>query len=266
MITFDPATQPTLGFDLETTGVNAFEDRIIQAAIVRHRPGQDPETFTWLVDPGVGIPEEASAVHGYTRERLTSEATHTVEQMLFEVAGHLATAMGHKIPVVVANAAYDLTMLEAENQRHGIDTIASRVAPFPIGPVLDPMVLDKEADPYRKGICAEARTPCPCGATNKTLSSLCLHYGVDLGQAHDAGADALAAAMLVPAIVGRFPDKFRGLSVGGLHMAQVGWAKAQKDSLRAYFDRNGTEHDGCDPAWPVRTAPVPVRDEQGALL
>lgn len=249
-----------VGFDVESTGINPHEDRIVQAATVT-LIGDDPDTAIWLVDPGVEIPTEASDVHGYTAERLAAEKTHTPGQMLFEVTGRLALAMGRVVPVVVANAPYDFTMLEAENARHGIDSLASRVAPKPIGPVIDPMVLDKQVDPYRKGIC-----PCGCGAQNKTLSGLCLHYGVQLEGAHDAGADALAACLLVRAIVARYPTKFAGLTLGGLHMAQVMWRREQANSLRKYFDKNGIEHDGVPTGWPILTRQVRTAEVQEALL
>jgi DNA polymerase-3 subunit epsilon len=34
----------------------------------------------------------------------------------------------------------------------------------------------------------------------------------------------------------------------------VTWRREQADSLRAYFDKNGIEHDGVDPGWPVHTS------------
>lgn len=256
---------PMLGFDLETTGVNVFTDRIVQAALTPVRDGVPLEPTTWLVDPGVEIPDEAAAVHGITTERAREEGGDP-GQMLYELTGRLALNMGRVVPVVVANAPYDLTLLEAENRRHSIDSLASRVAPRPVGPIIDPMVLDRYVDPYRKGICAEARNPCGCGAVDKKLSSLCLHYGVELTAAHDAGADALAACLLVPKIIARHPAKFRGFSVGALHQAQIGWRREQMDSLRKYFDKTGTEHDGCDPSWPIRPVPTVTAPVQEAML
>lgn len=274
-----------VGFDLESTGTDVFEDRIIQAAVVSVVKGKVTDRATWLVDPGVEIPAEATEVHGYTAERLAAEATGTPDQMLFEVTGRLALAMGRVVPIVVANASYDFSMLEAENARHGIDSLASRLLPRPIGPVLDPMVLEKEIDTYRKlcyqapgcdkatghhecGGCRGGRAHnCGgCGATDKKLSSLCLHYGITLTDAHDAAADAVAAVELTRFLLTKFAGKFRGLTIGGLHMAQVGWKRKQMDSLRAYFDKNGTEHDGCDPSWPIRVKPVANVAPQGVLL
>ncbi len=259
------ATMPMLGFDLETTGVDVFTDRIVQAAITPVRDGVPLQSTTWLVNPGIEIPDEAAAVHGITTERARAEGGDPA-QMLFELTGQLALTMGRVIPVVVANASYDLTLLEAENRRHNIDSLASRVKPRPVGPIIDPMVLDKYVDPYRRAICANNKQPCGCGAVDKKLSSLCLHYGVDLTVAHDAGADALAACLLVPKIIARYPTKFRGFTVGALHQAQIGWRREQADSLRAYFDKTGTAHDGVDPSWPIRPVPTVNAEPQGALL
>ena len=46
-------------------------------------------------------------------------------------------------------------------------------------PVLDPRVLDKHIDPYRRG--------------GRKLTDLCAHYKVALDGAHSADADAIAA-------------------------------------------------------------------------
>lgn len=240
---------PCLGLDTETTGVTG-EDRIVTAALVQIRPGHRPTTTTYVVDPGTPIPAEATAVHGYTRERAAAEATHTVEQMLFEVTGRIAYALGRGIPVVAFNAAFDLSMLETENDRHGVDSLISRLGRGKLQPVVDPMVLANKAEPYRKKTCT-----CGCGA-DKTLVGWCAHYGVRHVGAHDAAGDALAACRLWPRILERHAKThFRGFAMPGLHQAQVGWRKEQADGLRAYFDRNGIEHDGVDGSWPLYTVP-----------
>src|SRR5699024_2855838 len=53
-----------VGFDLETTGVEPETARIVTAAFV----DSATEVRTWLVDPGIEIPEAARAVHGITTE------------------------------------------------------------------------------------------------------------------------------------------------------------------------------------------------------
>ena len=116
-----------LGFDLETTGVDVWSDRIVQSALVRIDAGKRPVTSTWLVNPGIPIPDEAAAVHGITTERAAAEGGDP-GQMLFELVGQLALAMGRGRPVVGMNLSYDLSLLEAECARHGVDGLVARLA------------------------------------------------------------------------------------------------------------------------------------------
>lgn len=232
---------PMLGFDLESTGVNVFEDRIVQAALVdipgEHDANRRPKITTWLADPGIPIPDGAAAVHGITTEKAQAEGRDP-GQVLFELTGRLALAMGHGIPIVGMNLAYDLTLLESENRRHGVDTLTSRLRNG-IGPIVDVSVLDKHADPYRKG--------------GRKLEQLCSVYGVVHTGAHDAGGDALAACRIWPRLMAKHSRKFPAQTLGALHQAQVKWRREQTDGLRAYFDRKGQEHDGVCGAWPVHT-------------
>jgi DNA polymerase-3 subunit epsilon len=224
-----------LGFDLETTGVNTQDDRIVTAALVAiWNEDRNQHTTGFVVDPGVDIPEGAADVHGYTRERAAAEATHETPVMLEEITNRMAAALAAGIPVVGANVAFDLTVLEAEARRHGVRPLTERAH---LTPVVDVMVLDKKADPYRKG--------------GRKLTDLTRHYGIQLDDAHDAGADALAACLLWPAIMTRHHRKFPGMTLPALHTAQVGWKREQMNGLRAYFDRAGKEHDGCCGEWPI---------------
>lgn len=238
---------PLLAFDLETTGIDAHNDRIVQAALVRV-PGsleaaRRPETWTWLVNPGVDIPEAASEVHGITTERARA-AGGDPGQMLFELTGRLALWMGKGWPIVGMNLSYDLTMLEAENRRYGIDPLATRLRD--IGPVLDVFVLDKHAEPYRKG--------------GRRLEQLCARYGVVHTGAHDASGDALASARIFPRLMAEHAKKFPAMTLGGLHEAQIGWRRRQMDGLRAYFDKVGTDHDGCCGEWPLHVSCAPAAE------
>ncbi|MDR0366186.1 MAG: hypothetical protein LBH68_05095, partial [Bifidobacteriaceae bacterium] len=55
-----------VGFDTETTGVRTEADRIVTAALVCRRADGSREAATWLINPGVEIPAQATAVHGIT--------------------------------------------------------------------------------------------------------------------------------------------------------------------------------------------------------
>jgi DNA polymerase-3 subunit epsilon len=244
---------PVLGFDVESTCKNPHEDRIVTAALVRIAPGEESLTFNWLVNPGVDIPEGAAAIHGITTEHAAAHGQDPAVAV-FEMSARLALWMGKGFPVVAFNAPFDLTMLEAENRRHGQPTLAERLAPRPVGPIIDPYVLDKKADKWRKNNCPH------CDAVDRKLTGCAIHYGVALGDAaHSAEPDAIAAVDVFHAIVRKHPAMFAGMTIGSLHQAQVGWRREQMDGLRAYFDRKGEEHDGCDPSWPLLPTPTGAR-------
>jgi DNA polymerase-3 subunit epsilon len=58
--------RPLAFFDLETTGTRVGKDRIVQIGIVRLEPGGKRTSWQQLVNPGIPIPAEATAVHGIT--------------------------------------------------------------------------------------------------------------------------------------------------------------------------------------------------------
>jgi DNA polymerase-3 subunit epsilon len=256
--------------DTETTGVNPLEARIVTAAVVHFAPGQRPTSIQWVIDPGTQVPDEAAAVHGWTNERIRgflgrpgTDAVRihngrkqplTRDAALFEIAAQAATAMAAEAPLVVMNAAYDLTLLETELVRNAIDPLSTR--PTGIRGVVDPMVIERAFDPYRrlKGGCRGGKYRCGgCGATDHKLLSLCAHYGIRHAGAHDASADAVASVRILRRLVDSWPEIARW-KLPTLHEHQVTWRREQADSLRAYFDKNGIEHDGVDPGWPVHTS------------
>ncbi len=62
-------------FDLETTGINIANDRIVEIAIVKRLPEGRTEEQRWLVNPECPIPAEATAVHGITNEQVADAPT-----------------------------------------------------------------------------------------------------------------------------------------------------------------------------------------------
>src|SRR5690606_18655636 len=107
---------PLLGFDTETTGVDVHTDRIVTAAVVL-RTATTTDVRTWMIDPGVEIPAEAAAIHGVTTEHARAHGVPP-RQALAEIAAVLAEHTRAGVPVVAYNAAFDLTLLDAELARH----------------------------------------------------------------------------------------------------------------------------------------------------
>jgi DNA polymerase-3 subunit epsilon len=67
--------RPICFFDLETTGINVANDRIVEIAILKVFPNGNKESHTWRVNPQMPIPAVASAVHGITDEMVQDEPT-----------------------------------------------------------------------------------------------------------------------------------------------------------------------------------------------
>lgn len=228
-------TGPLAAFDLETTGTDVETDRIVTAAVVRVEPdGAVSAERTWLLDPGVVIPEQASAIHGISTDQARAHGV-LASSAIEEIAGAVAEVLRSGTPLVVMNARYDLSLLDRECRRYGLESITERLGTLP-SPVVDPLVIDKHVDKYRKG--------------KRALHALCAHYGVSLEDAHDARADAVAAAR----VVRRMGEKHQlvgAMSLTDLHGLQVRAAAAQSASLQAYLRRTTNPTAVVEAAWPV---------------
>ncbi len=56
--------KPLAVFDLETTGTDIVDDRIIEISIVKILPDDTQNTKTLLINPGIAIPAASSMIHG----------------------------------------------------------------------------------------------------------------------------------------------------------------------------------------------------------
>lgn len=219
---------PRATFDLETTGPNPRTARIVTASLILVAPdGEVLRHGEWLADPGVPIPEEATAVHGISTEKAQAEGA-PVKQVAYELASALGGLFREGVPVFAFNAVYDFTVLDRELARH-------ELPPLEPYPVLDPLVFNKKADKYHKG--------------KRTLGNLTQEYGVVLENAHTSAADCLATERLATAMAEKFPQL--KMPAGRLHELQIGWAKEQAADLQQYFDRIGKDT-RVNGDWPVQ--------------
>jgi DNA polymerase-3 subunit epsilon len=218
-------------FDLETTGIDVETSRIVSATVaVLDAAGDVTERIDWLLDPGVEIPTQATNVHGITTEhavRHGREASAGVAEIVAALRSHLDRGL----PLVAYNAPYDLTLLNRESIRHGVDPLVSP------SPVIDPLVIDKAVDKYRKG--------------KRTLEVTSAFYGVSLDDAHDSGADAIAAGRVAQAIA-RAHAAALPASLVELHALQVTWCKQQADSFQVYMRRERDPQFVAVGGWPER--------------
>jgi DNA polymerase III subunit epsilon len=231
--------EPLVGFDLETTGTDPLEARIVTAAVVRSGPGDEPAgrvERAWLADPGIRIPAQASAIHGISSERATAEG-RPAREVADEVAAALCDAWRQGVPVVAYNASFDLTLLSAELDRHGLPSLADRLDGTGPGPVVDPYTIDRAVDRYRRG--------------KRTLEAVCAEYGVALASAHDATADAVAAIRVARAVAARHPS-VASLTPAELHRRQIRWYAEWAEDYQAFLRRKGDAEAVVEGSWPVR--------------
>lgn len=66
---------PLCFFDLETTGVNVTQDRIVEIAVIKVMPNGEIIRKTNRVNPIIPIPAESSAIHGITNEDVADKPT-----------------------------------------------------------------------------------------------------------------------------------------------------------------------------------------------
>lgn len=60
--------RPLVVFDIESTGVSPRKDRIIELAAIKLMPDGEEISKCWLMNPGVPIPPETTAIHGISDE------------------------------------------------------------------------------------------------------------------------------------------------------------------------------------------------------
>lgn len=242
---------PLLALDLESTSTDPEEARIVSAALVFF-DGAREYSRCWLADPGVEISEEATAVHGITTERVRAEGRPASDVILEIMHTIMRRPLG--TPLVAFRSPYDLTVVDREARRY-------LRAELPECLVIDSSVLDKHLDRYRKGL--------------RTLAATCEHYGVELGDAHDAKADALATVRLARVVgargqvVRKVWDGQTGAekaalvhhweSVRGdlklLHAAQRTWYEDSMRGLAQHFEEKG-EPKTISTDWPLIPAKV----------
>lgn len=213
-----------LSFDLETTGTDPRTAKIVTSALVTIN-GRDRDDLEMLADPGVEIPEAASNVHGITTEHAREHGRPHAD-VLAETIERIRKGWEQGATLIVYNAAYDLSVLRALEPSFTVD-----------GPVFDPYVVDREKNKYRKG--------------KRTLENVCAHYGVPLDNAHEATADAVAAARVAWKLAREFPELVE-MDSDELMLNQSTWYYNAQSDLQEWFDKKGREAT-VNTSWPIQS-------------
>lgn len=103
--------RPIIFFDLEATGVNVYNDRVVQIAAIKYLPKGKKTEHEWLINPKMPIPKEALAIHGITDEMVADKPTFgdIAQELITLFSG--ADLGGYNIK------NYDIPMLQNEFTR-----------------------------------------------------------------------------------------------------------------------------------------------------
>lgn len=147
--------------DLETTGLDPSQDRVIEVGIVRISKGKVLEQYNSLINPQIPIPPSVKAITGIKTHQLLKAPTFA------EVREELQNMLRHGI-FVAHNADFDYGFIESEFSR--IET------PFAL-PRLCTVKLSRELYP---------------DYMSHSLDSISQRFGIPIDNRHRAKDDALA--------------------------------------------------------------------------
>jgi DNA polymerase III subunit epsilon len=149
-----------IAFDLETTGILAGVDRIVEIGAVRFIDGQIDGVYSTLVDPLMPIPPGASRVNGISDDMVKGKPK--IEELLESFAEFCAD--DH---LIAHNAEFDTQFLKADIHKHE--------GKAPRGIILDSYPMAKKVYP---------------GLANYKLSTLVQHLNIPATGFHRAEEDA----------------------------------------------------------------------------
>lgn len=160
-----------VAFDLETTGTKPKENMIVEVGAVLFDGACAVKGFGVLVDPGVPIPPDASAVNGITDDMVRGKPK--IEAVLKDFADFCGD-----LPLVAHNAPFDYKFL--------LEDVKLHKSAAPAGVVLDTLPLARKVFP---------------GLPNYKLWTLTRHFNFPSGTFHRAEEDSSYCGLLFAKIV-----------------------------------------------------------------
>ncbi len=168
--------RPICFFDLETTGIDVAKDRIVEISIFKVFPNGNKESKTWLVNPTIPIPPQATAIHGISNEKVANEPTFTA------LASQIHNMIKDSDLAGFNSDRFDIPLLAEELLRAEVDfDMKNRVS------------VDVQTIFHKK--------------EERTLSAALKFYcGKSLENAHSAEADTMATYEILKAQLDRYDD------------------------------------------------------------
>lgn len=154
-----------VALDLETTGTNPNEDRIIEIGMAKVEDGVITESYSTFINPEINIPERITQLTGISSQDTAGKPV--ISEVIAEIIDFIA-----EYPILGHNVIFDYSFIKkaAVNaglkfEKHAVDTLklARRMLPE---------------------------------VEKKSLEYLCGHFGINPGNSHRAYDDAVSAMQL----------------------------------------------------------------------
>lgn len=147
-------------FDLETTGLNSENDRIIEIGALKVRNGIIEDSLGILVNPGIKIPYYATKVNGITDQMVKDQISdnHGVKQLL--------DMIDNDSYIVAHNVKFDMGFVNAYLKRNGKNPLTNSL--------VDTVRLARKAFP---------------GKSKYSLGIIAKELGIEVKDAHRAEDD-----------------------------------------------------------------------------
>ena len=169
-----------LSLDLETTGIESRRDKIVQYAFIGSLSDGTEVNIEELVNPQRAIPHETTAIHGIHNSDVAGLPGFDAHVKLVHEMIEDAVIVGHNV------RRFDLGFIDNEYLRLGL----SPPKPAAVVDTLEVVRRLKLPKPHN-------------------LGALCERYGIELVNAHTAGADAAASLLLLWRLMNDHPSHFR---------------------------------------------------------
>lgn len=167
---------PLVFVDIETTGLDIINDRIVEIAVLKIHVDGKEELKIRRVNPTIPIPPQASAVHGITDEDVKNEPTFK------EIARSLANFIEGCDFAGYNSNKFDFPLLAEEFLRADIDFDLKKRKFIDVQTIFHKM-------------------------EKRTLSAAYKFYcDKELSDAHSAGADSFATFEVLKSQLDRYPD------------------------------------------------------------
>lgn len=168
--------RPLVFFDLETTGTDIANDRIVEISLLKLFPGGNEDIKTFRINPGIPIPAEATAVHGISDEDVKDKPSFSALSEILLGILSISDLCGYNL------LKFDFPLLRMEFARNNIEFNTLDVK------LIDPMRIFMKNEP------------------RDLTAALQFYCSENLDNAHSAEADTIATKKILLAQINKYDD------------------------------------------------------------